>query len=623
MRSPGFYARLAGLGVLALTAFGVLALRLWSLQILRSPSLAGQAMAQASRTIHVPTTRGAILDAGGRTLVDADGRLEVTVRAPALGRGEGEAWRPTAGGRRLLRRLAGLAHTSLPALVGSVRRSLVRSPVAPPVVLPRVGADLARYLQEHERELPGLQVVVVPTRRYPQGAIGSEFLGLLGEIDAHQLGEPSYRGYAPGDVVGQSGIEASYDRLLGGPSRRARVLVDSLGRPRSRPRLVGSPPPLRSLQLTVRLPLQRAAEQAIRDGVALARAAGHADASGGAAVVLDPWTGAIEALASDPGFDQERAATDPRYLAGLLAGRDPSRPLLDRATQGAYPPGSTFKPFVAEAGLASGLISPTSPLACTSSLLVGNHVFHNVEAGIDATLTLPQALSISCDTWFYRLGTMLDARRVTTGRLDLEQWAARFGFGQPTGIDVPGETAGLVGSPRWLERTIHGPAGTWYVGDTVNMSIGQGYLTVTPLQLAVAYAALANGGTIVRPHLGRAVLDASNRVVRTLRFPPRRRLHLVGLQAIRDGLFMAAHDPGGTSAGVFSSFPVPVVGKTGTAESPPGSDDSWYASWAPAGHPRVVVVVLIEHGGFGAQAAAPAAREIYSAYFHVPQEAGG
>ncbi|HEY2935689.1 MAG TPA: penicillin-binding transpeptidase domain-containing protein, partial [Gaiellaceae bacterium] len=170
----------------------------------------------------------------------------------------------------------------------------------------------------------------------------------------------------------------------------------------------------------------------------------------------------------------------------------------------------------------------------------------------------------------------------------------------------------------WLQRTFHEPwQRIWYEGYSVNLSIGQGSLAVTPLQLAVAYSTLANGGTVVRPHIGKAVLGASDVPVRTLRFAPARRLKLMGLAAIRDGLYRAAHSAGGTSASIFGTFPVPVAGKTGTAQAPGGSDHSWYASWAPAANPRVVVVVLIEHGGFGAQAAAPAAREIYSAYFHV------
>jgi penicillin-binding protein 2 len=232
-------------------------------------------------------------------------------------------------------------------------------------------------------------------------------------------------------------------------------------------------------------------------------------------------------------------------------------------------------------------------------------------------MDLQRALAISCDTWFYRLGERFYRLQVSRHRLDMQTWATRLGLGQPTGIDLPGEAAGVVPTPAWLRRAFRAHwARTWYEGTSVNLSIGQGYLTVTPLQLAVAYAALANGGTVVRPHLAEAILDRHGRVVRTLRFPPRAHLRLAGLGAIRAGLYSAAHDPGGTSTALFAGFPVPVAGKTGTAQVGSGSDDSWYASWAPARRPQAVVVVVIEHGGFGAEAAAPAAREIYSALFH-------
>jgi penicillin-binding protein 2 len=229
-------------------------------------------------------------------------------------------------------------------------------------------------------------------------------------------------------------------------------------------------------------------------------------------------------------------------------------------------------------------------------------------------LNLPQALSSSCDTWFYRLGVMFDQRRVASGSLDMQRWARLLGLGHPTGFDVPGEASGVIPTPAWLRRTATEPwQRVWFTGYSVNLSIGQGQLAVTPLQLAVAYAAFANGGTVVRPHVADALLSSDGKVARRIRARPVRRLSLPGVWAIREGLYSAAHE--GTSASIFSDFPIPVAGKTGTAETGRGTDHSWYASWAPAGDPKIVVVVLIENGGFGAEAAAPAARDIYRAYF--------
>jgi penicillin-binding protein 2 len=615
-RSPAFYGRLGILAAFVVAAIGILGLRLWSLQVLQGPRYARVAEKQAVRTIDLPTPRGPILDARGRPLAGARGHLVVTADADELGDlDQDRVWRPSESGKAELRRLARLAHLRLRKLVREVRQGVALSPYAPVTVLGDIAPSLGFYLDEHEVDFPHLHVTALPERSYPRGSFGSEFLGLLGQISAPQLKEPRYRAYGAGEVIGQSGVEGAYDRLLNAGFRPGRVEVDALGRPVGPLRLHAPARRPHGIRLTVDARIQSAAEQAIRHGIELAHQAGHADADGGAAVVMNPRSGAIYALASYPHFNQIAAVRRPRYLGRLLDPRNRRRPLVDRATQGLYALGSTFKPIVAEAALAAGIITPSSVLPCTGSLTVGNVVFHNVEAGVNAPLNLREALKTSCDTWFYRLGVDFYSRQ-QQGKLDLQRWARRLGLGHRAGLDIAGEAAGVVPTPAWLRRTFSAPwARVWYEGSSVNLSIGQGYLAVTPLQLAVAYSALANGGTVVRPHVGAAVIDDKERVLRRLHFPAVRRVRLVSAPVIRDALFAAAHEPGGTSAVVFASFPVPVAGKTGTAQVPGGSDNSWYASWAPARRPRVVVVVLIEHGGFGAEAAAPAAKDIYSAFF--------
>ena len=615
-RSPRFYVRVGVLGVAAATVLGILALRAWSLQVLQGPSYARLATGQSFRTVDLPGPRGAIVDRRGRLLAGTSGRLVVTADRTTLGTlDERGRWTPTSEGLIELARLARVSGVSLPVLVTRIQRAVARSPYAPPVAIPAPTRALAFYLAERARAFPSFHIAALPVRSYPQGGLGSEFLGLLGEVSPEQIGTPRYGRARPGELVGQSGVEATYDRLLNGGFVRARLRVDSRGRIVGPLRVRGPGKVLPTLRLTIDARLQRAAKRAIRHGIELARKAGHADAHTGAAVVLDPRTGALYALASYPDYNQVRAAREPRYLARLLRAEGDAPPLLNRATQGLYPAGSTFKPIVAEAALAAGVISPSTYLPCTGSLQVGNVVFHNVDGGINAPLNLRQALSISCDTWFYRLGVQFYYRQLH-GNLDIQRWARRLGLGGRTGLDIPGEAAGVVPTPVWLRRTFSAPwARIWYEGTSVNLAIGQGYLAITPLQLTVAYAALANGGRVVRPHIADALTSPEGG--RKLNFPPRRRVHLRSAWAIRDALYSAAHDPSGTSSAIFADFPVPVAGKTGTAEAPRGSDHSWYASWAPAGRPRVVVVVLIEHGGFGAEAAAPAAREIYSAYFHV------
>jgi penicillin-binding protein 2 len=614
--SAGFFVRVGIVGLAALALFGLLALRLWSLQVVRGPHFALAAQQQTFRLIDLPAPRGQIVDARGRLLAGTSGGLAVSVDSAVLGQIDRHGrWWPTHQGRALLRRLSDLSGVEPALFIRRIRHSEFKSPYSSAIVLPRIKPDLGFFLDEHARQFPGIRVVALPERSYPSGSIGSEFLGLLGEIGPGQLAAGAHRGLRAGAIVGQSGAEATYDRLLNGGLEKARVVVDARGRPIGPAHVVRIPRAASGLQLTIDLRLQRVAEKAVQDGIALAHANGHGDARAGSAVVMNPRNGAVYALASYPRFDQARAATNPEYLRALLNPNDPRHLLVNRATQGAYPTGSSFKPIVAEAGLASGLIGPYSTLPCTSSYTVGNHVFHNVESGVNASLTLPEALSISCDTWFYRLGSMLYGEQ-QKGHLYMQNWARLLGVGHPTGFDVPGEAPGLVPTPGWLKRTFKERwQRIWYEGYSVNLAVGQGQLAVTPLQLAVAYSTLANGGTVVRPHVGNAVLDSSGRIVRRLRFPARRHVRLYDVGAIRDGLYAGAHS--GTSAAVFGSFPIPVAGKTGTAEAPPGSDHSWYASWAPAYNPKLVVVVMIEHGGFGAEAAAPAAKEIYSAYFGV------
>jgi penicillin-binding protein 2 len=587
----------------------VLLLRAWSIQILHGPEYTALANSQAYRTVDLVGPRGPIVDVKNRPLAGTIGRVVVAADVAALGSIDRHGWRPSDAGLESLRRMSRLSHVPVQALVARIRRSVVRSPFAPAVVLPHPQNALAWYLDEQEARYPGFKVTYLPTRSYPQGAFGSTFLGLLGEVSTQMLTWPRYKHAQPGETVGVSGVEAEYDRYLNGGFDRAHLRVDSLGRVVGPLEYSATGKSLPTLKLTIDARIQRAAERALRHGIALARANGHSDAGAAAAVVMNPWTGGVVALASTPTYNQVAAANDPPYYASLYRDRGNNPRLLDQATQGMYPTGSTFKPIVAAAALSEGIITPSTPQLCSGSFTIGGYTFRNVEAGVYSSMSLPTALAESCDTWFYRLGDKFYAR----GSLGIQRWAKWLGMGHPTGFDVPGEAHGIVPTPAWLRRTWNQP---WYEGQTINLSIGQGYLAVTPLQLAVAYSALANGGTVVRPHVADAIVRGES--VQPLRFKPVRKVVLKDAWAIRDGLYMAAHSPGGTSASLFGTFPVPVAGKTGTAEAGTGrSDHSWYASWAPANHPKYVVVVLVAHGGFGAEAAAPAARDIYQALFRL------
>jgi penicillin-binding protein 2 len=611
-RSPGFFVRVGGLAVLVGVGICVLILRAWSIQVLHGPAYTSLAAKQAFRTVYLDGPRSSIVDSKGRLIAATTGHAVVAADVGALGTFDTHGWHATPEGAAELKRLAKLAHVPAWKFVTRIRRSVVRSPFAPAVLINHPDAGLQAFLSERAGAYPGFKVEVLPSRSYPLGGFGSEFLGMLGEVDQKQIGTKRYRHASAGETVGQSGVEAVYDWLINPGFIRAHLRVDSQGRIAG-PLERTSGKPLPTLQLTIDARLQNAAEKAVRDGMAAGRLTGH-HPTGGSAVVMDPATGAILALASYPTYNQNRAVNDSQYRNRLYTS-DPQSLLVNRAIAGVYPTGSTFKPIIAEAALSAGIITPSTSLLCSGSFSLGGFVFRNVEAGIYESMSLPTALAQSCDTWFYRLGDRIYASDPSRQGMVIQAWAHKLGLGQRTGVDLTGDNPGLVPSPRWFLKTQHYP---WTEGQTINLAIGQGALQVSPLQLAVVYSAIANGGTVVRPHIANAVLRGA--AVTPLEFKPVRHVKLTDVWAIRQGLYDAAHT--GTSASVFSTFPIPVAGKTGTAEAPPTDDHSWYASWAPANHPKIVVVTMIEHGGFGVQAAAPAAKEIYEAYFHVKPSAG-
>jgi penicillin-binding protein 2 len=476
------------------------------------------------------------------------------------------------------------------------------------VVIQHPTAALTNYVQERSSAFPGFKVGIEDSRSYPQGAYGSEFLGLLGQISKGELKSGAYKGAKAGEIVGQSGVEAMYDSVLNKGFVQAKVPVDSFGRIAGAIRVPRQQQPP-TLQLSIDTRLEKAAQRALIYGMEQSRLNGYPP-TGASAVAIDPWTGAIKAIVSYPTFNQKAAAEKPAYLSQLF--KNKTSPTLNRAVSGAYPTGSTFKPIIAEAALSAGIITPSTPLACTGSFDLGGTIFHNVEAGVDESMTLPTALEQSCDTWFYRLGDLVYAHDPRAQGTLIQNWASRLGLGAPPAVDLTGATPGYLPRPGKTFDRVNGSP--WTEGQTINLAIGQGRLQVSPLQLAVAYSALINGGKIVRPHVADAVIKGRTRHL--LHFKPVRTLKLSPYTwAIRQGLYEAANDPGGTSQPVFAGFPIKVAGKTGTAEPDPVS--SWYASWAPYNSPRLVVVANVEHGGFGAEAAAPIAKKIYEAYFHL------
>jgi penicillin-binding protein 2 len=609
-RSPGFYVRIGGLAIVVAAGVSLLLLRAWSIQVLHGKQYAKAAHTQAFRTVDLLGARGAIVDDKGRLLAGTSGYVVIDADAASLGsRNAHGIWSPSPEGLRELRRLARVTGRRWGILAARIRSDVLHAPFAPAVVIAHPTAALAAYLQERPGEFPGFKVEGESARNYPQGAFGSEFLGLLGQISKPELKSNAYTDAKPGEVVGQSGVEAAYDHVLNAGFVQAKIPVDSLGRIAGPLRVPPQKQPP-TLQLSIDGRLQKAAQSALLYGMEQSRLNGHSP-TGASAVAIDPWTGAIKAIVSYPTFDQKRAAEKPNYYA-QLSKETHATPLLNRAIDGAYPTGSTFKPIIAEAALSGGIITPGTPLSCTGAFALGDTIFHNVDPGVNASMTLPTALEVSCDTWFYRLGDLVYRHDPQAQGTLIQNWARKLGLGHAPPGDLTGATSGYLPGPgRIFERRFGFP---WTEGQTINLAIGQGALQVSPLQLAVAYSALINGGKVVRPHVGEAVIQDGAKT--RLHFNPVRRVKLSPYTwAIRQGLYEAANRPGGTSQPVFAGFPIKVAGKTGTAEPDPVS--SWYASWAPYNSPKLVVVANVEHGGFGAEAAAPIAKKIYAAYFHL------
>ena len=637
--TPRTALRVAILGALAIVVFAVLLLRLWSLQVLSGSRYLDEALDNQLRTVLIEAPRGLILDREGRTLVKNVASTAVELWPSDLPRGSG---RDTE-----LRRLAQILRVPLREIKARIRRH-VSDPLSPITVKVAVHPDQIAYLFEHQAQFPGVRIRQTYLRRYNSQALAAQVLGFVGEISPRQLRQLRAKGYSPGDRVGQGGVEAAYDAYLRGRSGLAQLRVDSLGRPKGVLAPTQEPESGNAIRLTIDIGVQRAAERALSYGIRLAHADGRWAANGGAIVALQPFTGEVLAMASAPTFRPGLYAgrVDPEKIEPLVnakAAKEANYPGLNRASSGLYPAGSAFKPVTALAALAEHLVLPYQALPCTPSFTVrgqtgADQTFTNWDPYVNDELTMPRALAASCDTYFYRLGYQFFGLPAGRGH-PLQGWASRFGFGAFTGLDIGPEEDGLLPTPEWREATYTKETDRccfeidrlWKPGDSIQLAIGQKDLLVTPLQMARFYALLANGGKLVTPHVVADVeapgVEGSPPTVlrRFAPAPPQPSgVDASALGVVRDGLYQATHAPYGTSSGVFANFPVPIAGKTGTAEKvaqPPGADrpllfdQAWWCGWGPVDRPEIVVCVLIENGGRGGTAAAPAALQVFEQFF--------
>jgi penicillin-binding protein 2 len=637
--TPRLALRVGILGMLALAVFATLFLRLWSLQVLNGEQLLRAAQNNQRRDIRVQAPRGPILDRNGNVLVTNVPGRAVQIWSSDLPKRRDVRLREI----RALGRVLGLPANQ----IGAAIRRHRHDPLTPIRIKDNATRAQVFYLEERAEDFHGVQIVPAYLRYYPYRELAAHVLGYVSEISKEQLASLNSQGYRGGDTIGQTGIEAQYDRYLRGTAGLSQLRVDSLGRPISLvvPKVPAHPG--NAVRLTLDVKLQKAAEDALRYGIfdraRNSNCYGCWFSNGGAIVALDPHDGSIRALASYPTYSPSLYVGRVRQKALDVAGLTPrtaeaaNYPALDRAINATYPPGSTFKPVTAIAAMQEHILQPFEPLACTGSYEKNGTTFKNWDPFVNEAMTLPTALARSCDTYFYQVGYRFYGMASNRGPR-LQAWASRFGFGQKTGIDLGSEGSGLLPTPDWLKKTYTKKTdpGHWQVdslwkpGDSIQLAIGQKDLLVTPMQMARFYAMIANGGKLVTPHLLLDVEQPSSnhspgRAVPTSP-PPAPEPTNVDAQAlavVRDGLFQATHATLGTSTSIFGSFPVSISGKTGTAEKriDPGDgifrtfNQSWWCGYGPSDSPDLVVCALIENGGHGGDAAAPAALKVLESFF--------
>lgn len=606
-----FRKRYKWMALTVVLTFSALAGRAIQLQVLEYSEWESVARENITKTITLPATRGILRDTNGRVVAANRPAYNVYV-TPQLLDPETDVARvaelmklDAAARRRFEQRLA-----EVPA-----RRRTHQIEM-----FTEIDRDQLAALETHATDLPGVDVVAVPMREYPYTNLGAHAVGYLNEVNAEDLETLAERGYRAGDFIGRAGVERAWESYLRGRRGFRRVLVDSRGRA---PRTIDpaeqreremrrDPVPGRDLVLTMDMELMRSIDRAFR---------GHPS---GAAVVVDVRTGRIRALYSKPSYDLNEMSgrlTIDRY--GELRD-DPFRPLIDKTLYESYFPGSTFKPISALAALGDSILDDTSRVDCPGFYEIGRRRFRCGSAHGDTDMR--RALVQSCNVYFWKLAEQVGMDR-------LQRYAREFGLGVPTGIGINSEASGFVPTRAWYEQRGY----RFMVGYTLNTAIGQGNTRVTLLQLAMSYAAIANGGTLYVPQIIEQVSSPDGEVIEEFQPRIRSRVSVARehLTYVIDGLYGVLNDPNGTAYDARVEGGVPVAGKTGTAQvsrrEPREGEDArrawyfnrdhaWFAGFAPAGDPQVAVVVLVEHGGGGGRYAAPIATQILQEYLGGDQQ---
>ncbi|MGB8643805.1 MAG: penicillin-binding protein 2 [Anaerolineae bacterium] len=633
-------------GILVTLAFLVLVLKLYQIQVVQGADFLKAGERQRYRELNTLAPRGVIYDRNGKILVQNEPTFKVSITPNDL---------PEDRQDEVLKKLSSFIDAPMkttlesdtPDPLGSLASDVTRSYVSPKrnpglselvdqgrstdpfasvLVKTNIPRPIAFMLQERSSEFPGVKVDVDPIRDYPEGTLLAHLLGYVGHIPRETYSDYQSRAYLPTDLVGLSGLELTYEDQLRGQAGRRQVEVDVNG---TEMRLLAEdqPTPGNNLYLTIDVDLQRKVQAALEKGMKAK------NAQQGVAIVENPNNGEILAMVSLPSFDNNLFAQGIKLPQYQALSQDPARPLVDHAISGQYPPGSVFKLVAASGALQEGVIDDKMTLFDPGVLYVPNKYFPDDQRLAQpfynwfrpgfGPLTLRGAIAESCDTCFYKLVGGYTDFTTPLGQALESDYARQFGYGSPTGIDLPGEGPGLIPDPKWKRLTWNE---AWVTGDTYNMAIGQGFVLATPLQVVGMTAIVANGGVLYRPHLVRQIVNASGTLTNTLSPQVTRRLQIddKNFALVRAGMRDAVTY--GTAWKV-NLAQVAVAGKTGTAEfyGPRVNGNlpthAWFTAFAPYDKPEVAVVVFVNNGGEGSEVAAPIAADILRAYFNLPDNA--
>ncbi len=598
------YSRFKIMLIVVMIALSLLALRMWHLQVIKGEELKQKSENNSIRFRIIKPVRGLIMDAHREVLVDNQCSFDIHFM-PAHTRDI----QTVADRLGALYKEASLNFTREAFTPGRLK------PFMPVKLEKNVSREKLAIVETHTLDLPGVTVDVVPVRQYLGGAMTAHLIGYTGEISPEELDKDESDSYASGDLIGKSGIEKYLDAYLRGESGFEQVEVNVLGKVQ---RVLGirDPEPGYNVVLTIDALLQKIAWEAL---------AGKP----GAVVAMDPRDGSVLALVSSPAFDPMLFSAGISQEHWKKLSGDSSHPMENRAVSGQYPPASTYKMIVAAAALQEGLITPETSFVCTGSYELGNRKYRCWHKGGHGRISLHRAIVQSCDVYFYNVGKLIGVDK-------LAEYARRFGLGAPTGIALPQEKSGLIPTRDWKQMRLKAP---WQIGETISVSIGQGYNLVTPLQLVTAYSALANGGVVWRPRLVKQVEAVDGRVIEA--FVPERKsilpLSKNVMEQLNKALWGVVNEEGGTGRAARLKD-ADVAGKTGTAQviglpenerarkmkfiSSRHRDHAIFVCFAPVGNPEIAIAVVAENAGHGGSAAAPVARKILEAYFERNQSPG-